>query len=79
MKIKTYNILRWIPIVNLFIPRPAISICGSQSIAMGLNKQVSDYVSRHPELQNIVLTEKMVHEILQKTGPIDPEIIKKNL
>lgn len=66
MKKKAYNVLKWIPIVNCFLPRPAVSIYGSLAIESGMRDEVSDYISRHPELRNQVLTEKMVGQILEK-------------
>lgn len=68
MKIKTYKILRWIPIVNLITPMPAISIFGSGALEDGLDKVVFDYIAKHPELKDELLTEKLVSKILSEVG-----------
>lgn len=66
MKRKTYEILKWIPIVNLILPKPA-TYC-SYDLEHGIHKTVFDYIAKHPELKDQLLTEKLVNEILSKNS-----------
>lgn len=66
MKKKTYNVLKWIPIVNIFLPRPAISIYGSLAIEDGLADKFAEALNEHPELKDELITEKIVAKLLSE-------------